>query len=525
MRKKFITDSVNRKLSYTFVLNFVAFASLLLSSGGIAAPVTAHASVDSPCISESAVSAEDVTVNNKLLQSSLLGVSVKSSVIPTFTEKDGKTYETYKGTTIDATGVEQYCKVCDLPSNWISTSEDDTEYKTYVRIELPTVGDAKPIVVYKLGDTYYSYFSVDDPYFHIDNFLYTGNFFDEEMSVADVKSLFNYIRACSYSDAKLKSLVTSKVTSDFGSILSKSDISKYVDVIMNAGKRVPSLGNNDNSGLVSLADFLRYFVTLGTAKERLAEIRAVGLSAPIPSNVTVGGWANDADCWTTYHQVRQKAKNYSDKTVYYYIKTEGKAMTLYIYGCGEVGSFWKFPPQWSAANFGEDAPFEGAWGDYTEKITKVVLGNNITGIQDETFINMDSLKTIKLGRKVTYIGVCAFTGCDALTSVKVPGTVKTIEGGAFQCCSSLKYINVCEGVESVGSVALETGNENLTIVLPKSVTSTDQLICNRLLYRGTKSQLTTLLKVSIKAFNSENSKFANFKGWFMCNKITYNYTK
>ena len=54
--------------------------------------------------------------------------------------------------------------------------------------------------------------------------------------MADVKSLFNYIRACSYSDAKLKSLVTSKVTSDFGSILSKSDISKYVDVIMNAGK-------------------------------------------------------------------------------------------------------------------------------------------------------------------------------------------------------------------------------------------------------------------------------------------------
>ena len=66
--------------------------------------MTAHASVDSPCISESAVSAEDVTVNNKLLQGSLLGVSIKSSVIPTFTEKDGKTYETYKGTTIDATG-------------------------------------------------------------------------------------------------------------------------------------------------------------------------------------------------------------------------------------------------------------------------------------------------------------------------------------------------------------------------------------------------------------------------------------
>jgi hypothetical protein len=521
MRKKFITGNVSRKLSYTCVLNFVVFASLLLSSGGIAAPVTAHASVDSPCISESAVSAEDVTVNNKLLQSSLLGVSIKSSVIPTFTEKDGKTYETYKGTTIDATGVEQYCKVCDLPSNWISTSEDDTEYKTYVRIELPTVGKAKPIVVYKLGDTYYSYFSVDDPYFHIDNFLYTGNFFDGEMSVADVKSLFNYIRACSYSDAKLKSLVTSKITSDFGSILSKSDISKYVDVIMNAGKRVPSLGNNDHSGLVGLADFLRYFVTLGTAKERLAEIRAVGLPAPIPSNVTVGGWANDADCWTTYHQVRQKAKNYSDKTVYYYIKTEGKAMTLYIYGCGEVGSFWKFPPQYSCANFAEDAPFEGAWGDYTEKITKVVLGNNITGIQTQTFINMDSLKTIKLGRKVTYIGDGAFAGCDALTSVKVPGTVKTIECDAFRNCSSLKYINVCEGVESVGGAALETDNENLTIVLPKSVTYTEQIVCNRLLYRGNKKQLTALYTSSKKIVGYKYT----FNDWYMCNKITYNYTK
>ena len=62
---------------------------------------------------------------------------------------------------------------------------------------------------------------------------------------------------------------------------------------------------------------------------------------------------------------------------------------------GEVGSFWKFPPQYSCANFAEDAPLRGAWGDYTEKITKVVLGNNITGIQTQTFINMDSLKTIK----------------------------------------------------------------------------------------------------------------------------------
>ena len=525
MRKKFISDSVNRKLSYTCVLNFVVFASLLLSSGGIAAPVTAHASVDSPCISESAVSAEDVTVNNKLLQGSLLGVSIKSSVIPTFTEKDGKTYETYKGTTIDATGVEQYCKVCDLPSNWISASEDDTEYKTYVRIELPTVGDAKPIVVYKLGDTYYSYFSVDDPYFHIDNVLYTSNFFDEEMSVANVKSLFNYIRACSYSDAKLKSLVTSKVTSDFGSILSKSDISKYVDVIMNAGKRVPSLGNNDHSGLVSLADFLRYFVTLGTAKERLAEIRAVGLSAPIPSNVTVGGWANDADCWTTYHQVRQKAKNYSDKTVYYYIKTEGKAMTLYIYGCGEVGSFWKFPPQWSAANLGEDDTFEGAWGDYTEKITKVVLGNNITGIQTQTFINMDSLKTIKLGRKVTYIGGGAFAGCDALTSVKVPGTVKTIEEGAFRNCSSLKYINVCEGVESVGDCALDTENENLVVVLPKSLSIAYPIPYNKLLYRGSKSDLKKLYLNTMKSDGFSSTHYATLTFAKFYDKVTYNYTK
>ena len=95
--------------------------------GGIAAPVTAHVLWTALAFQNPAVSAEDVTVNNKLLQGSLLGVSIKSSVIPTFTEKkDGKTYETYKGTTIDATGVEQYCKVCDLPSNWISTSEDDT---------------------------------------------------------------------------------------------------------------------------------------------------------------------------------------------------------------------------------------------------------------------------------------------------------------------------------------------------------------------------------------------------------------
>ena len=96
------------------------------------------------------------------------------------------------------------------------------------------------------------------------------------------------------------------------------------------------------------------FCDTGYGKGASGRDTCSGFTSPIPSNVTVGGWANDADCWTYYYTTKNTAKNYSDKTVYYYIKTEGKSMTLYIYGCGEVGSFGSSMPQWSCANFAED---------------------------------------------------------------------------------------------------------------------------------------------------------------------------
>ena len=69
-----------------------------------------------------------------------------------------------------------------------------------------------------------------------------------------------------------------------------------------------------------------------------------------------------------------------------------------------------------------------------------------------------------------------------------------------------------------------TGNENLTIVLPKSVTMIYPIAGARLLYAGTKEQLTSLYKSSYTA-SGFTTLYHSRAEWFNMNKIIYNYTK
>ncbi len=76
----------------------------------------------------------------------------------------------------------------------------------------------------------------------------------------------------------------------------------------------------------------------------------------------------------------------------------------------------------------------------------VTLGNSITEIPKEYFINNMGLLVVYLTDSVTKIGESAFSGCKSLQRVNIPSSITEIEDYAFANCTSIQgvYINDLE---------------------------------------------------------------------------------
>ena len=71
------------------------------------------------------------------------------------------------------------------------------------------------------------------------------------------------------------------------------------------------------------------------------------------------------------------------------------------------------------------------------------IKTKVIGIENEAFINCQSLTTISISNNVTSIGDYAFSGCSSLTSITIPNSVRSIGNFAFNECFSLASIT-CE---------------------------------------------------------------------------------
>lgn len=87
-------------------------------------------------------------------------------------------------------------------------------------------------------------------------------------------------------------------------------------------------------------------------------------------------------------------------------------------------------------------------------VTKVIIGDEITGIGNGNFANMNNLKTVQLGKKVEKIGDDAFRWCDKLETINLDAaSLKTIGAFAFLDDSNVKNIKIGKKVTSIGSGA------------------------------------------------------------------------
>ena len=78
------------------------------------------------------------------------------------------------------------------------------------------------------------------------------------------------------------------------------------------------------------------------------------------------------------------------------------------------------------------------WDQYKDQIDEVIIGNNITSVGKNAFMNYENLTTVTLGQSVELIDVNAFNGCENLTTINIPVSVKEVGESAFWDCNSLK---------------------------------------------------------------------------------------
>ena len=100
--------------------------------------------------------------------------------------------------------------------------------------------------------------------------------------------------------------------------------------------------------------------------------------------------------------------------------------------------------------FIKERAFEG-----NNRLTSIIIPNNVTSIGDYAFAGCNSLTSIALPQGVTRIGDGTFYYCSRLARVTLPDGIISIGNGAFYDCSSLADFTIPAGVSSIGDEAFE----------------------------------------------------------------------
>lgn len=103
-------------------------------------------------------------------------------------------------------------------------------------------------------------------------------------------------------------------------------------------------------------------------------------------------------------------------------------------------------------------------------LKSVVLSDQITAIEDYTFLSCSNLTSLEIPSSVTTVGEEAFSGT-GLTSMALPSNVATIGFGAFSNCSNLASVTLPEGLTAISDYLFSRCTALTGIAIPGSVTS------------------------------------------------------
>lgn len=132
--------------------------------------------------------------------------------------------------------------------------------------------------------------------------------------------------------------------------------------------------------------------------------------------------------------------------------------TLFIHGTG-------FMPAFELDDEDEDADIP--WLDLD--FERAVIGEGITRVGVNSFLNCKNLRVAELPDSVTVIDDFAFEGCVSLEHVRVPHGLKCIGNSSFYGCKSLRTIDLPDGLERVCDFAFDGCSSLESVWIPDSV--------------------------------------------------------
>lgn len=111
------------------------------------------------------------------------------------------------------------------------------------------------------------------------------------------------------------------------------------------------------------------------------------------------------------------------------------------------------------------------WAEYIEEIKKAVVGDGVTNIAKNAFLNAQNMEVISIAESVIKIESSAFENCCALKEIELPDNLSSIDKFAFWDCSSLTEIIVPDSVTNIGVYAFRSCSDLKAIKLSRNITS------------------------------------------------------
>ena len=123
--------------------------------------------------------------------------------------------------------------------------------------------------------------------------------------------------------------------------------------------------------------------------------------------------------------------------------------------------------------FIDNGYYDESEGTWSKNITQADIGNTVTSIGDNAFLDCSGLTSVTIPDSVTSIGEYAFLNCIGLTSVTIGNGVTSIGNSAFAGCS-LTSVTIPDSVTSIGSSAFNRCRGLTGVTIPDNVTSIEE---------------------------------------------------
>lgn len=113
------------------------------------------------------------------------------------------------------------------------------------------------------------------------------------------------------------------------------------------------------------------------------------------------------------------------------------------------------------------------WGQYLQQITRLHIGNGITGINGPAFSGCSAMTECHLPDTLKEIRNDTFRECTGLASLSFPSGMETIGPYAFYGCTHLQDVTLNQGLKAIEDSAFMHNYSLQTLLLPQSLQHLD----------------------------------------------------